>query len=674
MTTTAQSPQTFADAQALMAAQLPAYTRRPQQEALAAAIERILSSGEDGENAPRVLLAQAGTGIGKSLALLIPAIVSGKRTIIATSTKVLQEQYGRKDLPFLEKMLPGMFTWAVLKGRSNYACHAKIASMEFPGPSQQAVIDTLDADDEQVGDRENLPQVTDLEWSQLSMSAAECPGMKDCPFGEICRAERAKAKAAEASIVITNTAYLATDLIIRQTSADNVQLLGEWEALGIDEAHNLESAITGALSDSIGRPAISRTARDAEAYLMAEGLDPTGYDAEINDATTRLWTGLEETFSQHMRRSNGKADPMPLRQRHIDTLLLSGVTEIVELLRLLRDAVKSTRPEDDRGKVGRQRLMRRLGNWVERLQWYVLAPESEMARWLEQEEITVRGRRETRLSVRSAPISVGPFLRDMIWSTGKPVVLMSATLAVGSRKDPFGYIRRCTGLNREESTEFDAGSPFSYQEQALLYIPEKHIPQPSGATAGAWRSFAQEATEALVTAAKGGALLLFTSRTAMEGTYSRLAPRLQAAGMTVLKQGDTTNAVLGQRFRDEEDSVLFGLKSFFEGFDVQGRALRLVVLDKLPFAVPTDVLHAARCDAITARYGNGAWFSQLTIPEMSLALIQAFGRLIRHLDDRGVVAVLDSRLTAKSYGPRILESLPPAPQTTDIRRALAFWD
>jgi ATP-dependent DNA helicase DinG len=253
--------------------------------------------------------------------------------------------------------------------------------------------------------------------------------------------------------------------------------------------------------------------------------------------------------------------------------------------------------------------------------------------------------------------------------------MMSATPAIGVSPPPatdFRYITETLGLRPGEAATFDAGSPFDFRTQARLFVPARDVPAPSGPTQQAWRAFAQEATQHLVTQAGGGALLLYTSRTAMNDAHRRLAPVFESQGLLVLKQDSALPAQLVTAFKDNGNAVLFGLRTFFEGIDIQGDALRLVVLDKLPFAVPTDILFKSRCSRVDQLAGRKVSFYSLSVPEMSLVLIQGFGRLIRHRDDRGVVAILDSRLTSKSYGAAILDSLPPAPVTTDIREVAAF--
>lgn len=665
MTTTAPAPTTFAEAQAILAANLPGYTRRPPQEALAAVIEQAIRDGQ-------IALTEAGCGTGKSLAGLIPAIIKarqdGVRTVVATATKALQDQYAGHDLPFLEKYL-GDFAWAILKGRSNYLCHAKAAEVSSPTPGQRTILKIVEAKQAMTGDRAEFPAVEDREWMDLSISASECPGKKNCPFAKECFAEKAKDRAAEADIVVTNLAYLLTDLVIRSQTEGAVSLLGEIDQLIIDEAHNLEDAATGALSDSIGPNAFARLARDVDNFLHDARLPENGYQIQVQ--AEELWAKVVTLYTDWLKRNRiSKPEPMPLPVRTILDELKEEFFLLISAIDQSRGSVKDYRPEDPRDKLARYRLLRRLEDWKARLTNFVIDQPERTVRWVEQEEVSVRGRRELRTYLRSAPVHVGPFLRENLWSR-TPAILMSATLAVGRK---FDYIAERLGLDSldEAPVEFITPSPFDFGRQARIYVPPKETPIPSGPTSQAWRAYAQQVTRHLVIEADGGALLLFTSRSGLNDTYRTLAEDFRSAGLTVLKQGDAPTPELIRRFK-EGRGVLFGLKSFFEGIDVQGEACRLVVIDKLPFAVPTDVLVQARYAAYERRFPGRKSFSGMSMPTMALVLIQGFGRLIRHASDRGVVAILDPRLTSKNYGSQILNQLPPAPVTTDIHEAVRFF-
>lgn len=669
MTTVAAAPTTFAEAQEVLAANLPGYTRREHQIALAEAIEQTLR-----DEKPAGLM-QAGTGTGKSLAALITLILTGKRSVVATATKALQNQYSGKDLPFLQENLGVDFAWAVLKGRSNYPCWIKAQDLTSPTPGQRTVLDRMgeirpDPNDGgsaviegEIIDREDFPAVDDREWSAFAMGAAECAG-KDCPFYRQCFTQRAKAKAAEADIVITNIAYLLTDLTIRQSSGGNVALLGDYENLLVDEAHNLPDRATDVLQDSFTESTFRRLARDAGGYLLTEGEEETA--EEIERAAQILWMALEPRWATW--KLDKGTDPMPLPLKLILSALGDGIAGLYQAVDATYDAVAETRPQEGKAKVARLRLMNRLAAARDRLAAFSTDPATKTVRWVEEQEFTVRGERRSALCLRSAPIDVGPWLREVIWDT-TGAIMMSATLATGN---DFSFLAGQMGLRPGEAREFRAGSPFDYTRQMRLYVPPADVPVPSGATTREWRVWSQQATSHLVTQAGGGALLLFTSRTGMNDAYNAMARTFQSRGLTVLKQGDMPVPELVRQFREDGNAVLFGLRTFFEGIDIPSRALRLVVLDKLPFAVPTDILWAARCDAVVRKYGARKDFPMMTIPAMILTLTQAFGRLIRHHDDAGLVAILDSRLTGKTYGRGILAALPPAPVVTDIHQAGDF--
>lgn len=662
---------TFAEAQEVLARRLPGYTRREHQMRLAEVIEKSIE-----ENRP--LLAQAGTGTGKSLALLIPAILAGGRTVVATFNKALQSQYALKDLPFLKEHLGTDFEWAVLKGRANYPCLARAQEIASPTPRQSEVLTRIGElvtpqaiADLEITDREDFPLLPDEEWRPFSMSSSECPGKKACPFGAQCIAERAKEKAAAADVVITNTAFLVQDLIIRNQTDESFSLLGEIDRLIVDEAHTLPDVATSALEDTMGERTFEVLARDMGAYLYNSGADET-ISYAIEEQAKGLWAQLSLRYSDFAARAKGKTDPMPLHQAVLIGELGPHFIGLFRAIETARNAIKATPvPEDNFEYNLRNRLLRRSASQMDRIEAITTDPDEKTIRWAELESKVIRGERRERLYLRSAPVSVGPFLRAALWNR-VPAILASATLAPGGS---FAYLSESLGLRKDEAMTFDAGTPFDYKSQAMLYVPGKDAPEPSGKNVPAWRVYAQEVTHRLVSRSAGGALLLFTSRSAMNESYDALAGRLRMQGLTVLRQGDAPNPELIRAFKEDGNAVLFALRTFFEGVDIQGSALRLVVLDKLPFAVPTDLLYQARCELINRKYGDSrASFDRLTVPAMILVLLQGFGRLIRHRDDRGVVAILDNRLRTKGYGRKIMNALPPAAQTEDFEAAGTFLE
>jgi ATP-dependent DNA helicase DinG len=661
-------PRTFADAEATLARSLPGYTPRPYQQRLAAAIESGIAREV-------ILIAEAGTGTGKSLAALIPAILAGKRVIVATATKALQDQYKNKDLPFLAEHLGVPFTWAVLKGRSNYPCASKIADLtrdRSVSRRQLPIIEIVQGMEKTGGfaDRDSLPTVMDAEWQQLSMSSNECPGRGDCPFGETaCHSYRAKDAADSAQVVVTNLAYLAVDFKLRKETGGAVSLLGQFDVLIVDEAHNLDSAITSALSDTIAHGTFQKLTGNAAAWLRSQDLDEEEAMAVGHEAH-QLWDTLNVTYvkwQERQRRERKDASDMPIYEKTRLFVLGERLQAMARALQALWKVLRDTEADSDAAWRMQQRLVRRVASLTSRMQAFATDEDTVTVRWIESER--------DQLLLRSVPVSPAPFLNEMFWGQIPSIVLMSATLAAGRTRTgdaDFGYTIKSLGLAEHQPVTFESGTPFNYPEQALLFVPDKDQPVPSGASKGAWQMFAQQATEYLVRQAGGGALLLFTSRSAMNEAYLRLAPGFEEDGLEVLKQGDEPTPVLIRKFKEDGNAVLFALRTFFEGVDIPGDALRLVVLDKLPFPVPTDLQFKARCDAANTRAGRDVSFREISMPVMTLPLVQAAGRLLRTATDRGVIAILDPRLMSKGYGAQILQALPPARRTTDPREAARF--
>jgi ATP-dependent DNA helicase DinG len=642
------------ETQASFARSLPNYEPRAEQTRLAEAIEATLASGEH-------LAAQAGTGTGKSLAGLVPAIEHAVKTgvpaIIATATKALQTQYAAKDLPFLEENLDVPFTWALLKGRANYVCRAKLAELA-PGSvaNQDALVTELLAEDHS-GDLEDLSTAIDPQQQRkLVSSSDECPGKANCPFGEICFAEIAKTKARQSNVVLVNHSVLATDLIIRQAQIDNEptkepkSLLPTFGAVILDEGHEFETYMAGAMSNEFSERGLNFFASEVNNYLGAANT----VVAPFNGAVKRLFTVLARRLDREENVRLTRADVMALEGE------MGGLLSTV---RAIQEAIAAKDIDgNDKGKIKKARLVRRAESTQERI-LSVLGAGVEMIRWLE------RDKKHGDVRLKFSPLSVAEFVNRALWEqhTG---VLLSATLAVGR---DYSFVTGNVGLS--EYVPFDAGSPFDYPKQASLFVPKDMI-DPTPRNAARWRVQAQAEMRKLVLAAGGRALLLFSATTAMDEAHQALAPTFEAAGLTVFKQnGPLTNRQIAAAFKADETSVLFGVASFATGFDVQGDALRLVVLDKLPFANPGDVVYDAKCDALNTQHGNKwAFFNKLAVPAMALKLFQGFGRLIRSKSDEGMVAILDSRLVSKPYGKTIMNALPPARRVFTSEEAVSYLD
>lgn len=632
------SIKTFAQAEEVLAQALPGYESRPQQQRLAQAVETVLAEGGQG-------LLQAGCGVGKSLGSLIPVILSGERVVVATATIALMEQYAEKDIPFLAENLGVPFTWALVKGRSNYFCHAKAANADEKFvPQIQALRDEV-MEEGHDGDREHFKTpVTKQEFSNVASSSNECPGKRDCPFGDVCFAEIAKSKGRDAQVVITNTAMLMTDLVVSDRTEGAAQMLGEYDVVVIDEAHETEEIATNALSDTFRKGGFEKFAKEARNFSGTHGSLVSTSD--LDEAVTNAWASLREGRFTSVAAEDG-SDVWSV----LADALLELSTNIAKID--LRDS------SDRKVKARRAQLTSRAASMSWRVRRLLSDGSDVSVRWVESEK-SLRG--VNQLVIKTAPLRVGPFLQENLWT--KTVILVSATLSVGS---DFSFIKDRLGL--DAPTVLDVGSPFDYSSQARLFIPTAQTPNPKARSA--WQQYVMQTTIGLVDAAGGGALLLFTSRSAMQDAHDSLAETLEARGHTVLMQGQGSNKELAEAFQSDTHSVLFALKSFFTGVDFAGETCRLVIIDKMPFPVPTEPVFEARSQQIEREGGNA--FSKMAIPSMSLTLIQGFGRLIRTQKDQGVVAILDSRLASTGYGRGIVKTLPSAPKISSVSEAKEFF-
>lgn len=670
-TTPAPTLVTFSDAQNVLGAALPTYRRRPQQEMLAAAIEAVLAS-TDGH-----LLAQAGTGTGKSIAALLPAILSGKRVVLTTTTIALMNQYVRKDLPLLEEHLEIPFTWAPLKGLNNFLCKAKLNQ----SPKVELLADVLEeintpeGSPAHTGDRDDIETpVTQAEWRELSSTSDECPGRKKCPLAESCYGLVHRDNAINSQIVVTNTAMFFTDLKLNRDArltmdvpADTHPVIGPYDVLIADEAHELIDQATEHLGHHFSQGAMLTFVEQSVSFLGTH----TDFDAEpLADKVTGLMRDLLRIFTEHLGREPQVSIDENFIEQHFPLFeqLLVGLDQFISKI----VAVKADRGVKKDQADRKQHLEATGTQLLSSLKLILLSDDDEAARWVETYTLNgSRGQKITRWLLKNAPIDVSRILKSELWDK-VPAVLMSATLATGTGASKFGYIAKSLGLPPSTGT-LDVGTPFDYARQARLFYPPASVPSPAPASRAKWATWVPEATLQLVRAAGGGAMLLYTSRTAMTAAHAAIGQRLRQDGITTFMQGGSmTNKEIADRFRADEDSVLFGLRSFMTGMDFPGRTARLVVLDKLPFPVPSVPIFAARERAVKKRGGEP--FTELSVPMMTLILEQAFGRLIRSVDDWGMVAILDSRLASKPYGRRIRTALPPAPEMTDLDAVKPFFD
>ncbi|THJ07351.1 ATP-dependent DNA helicase [Nocardioides sp.] len=641
--------------------------QRHGQEAMAEAVAAAMADGEH-------LLIQAGTGTGKSLGYLVPALLHDKRVVVATATLALQHQLVERDLPRLVKAVgsrPGLdASYAVLKGRSNYACLHRVREgapddqgelIQVPEGSMGAKILELRrwaeqaVEDKGTGERDEAPRHTDKEWRQVSVTARECLGATKCPFGEECFAERAKEKAQRSHLIVTNHSLLAIDAI------EGIPMIPEYDVVVIDEAHELAARVTQAATDELWAAEVERAARRSVRHVEGNEAD------ELSDASDALRAAMGEARP-------GRFETLP--------------EDLADALVLVRDAARacvSAFPKADAGSEPDAGLSQAKASVQE-----VFATAERMAAFSEADVLWLAegtDRIPPRLCV--APLQVWGPMRDKLLADNT-VVLTSATLMLGGDFDSIatnvglkpseriegaaGRGGRAATVTRPEELADDAqpwlgvdvGSPFDYPKQAILYVA-RHLPPPG--RDGLGPAQLDEITE-LVDAAEGRTLGLFSSRRAAEAAAEHV--RVKLPHLTTLAQGEAQLPELARQFVEDPHTCLFGTLGLWQGLDVPGDTCQLVIIDRIPFPRPDDPLMSARQKAVDKAGGNG--FMQVAATHSALLLAQGAGRLIRTHTDRGVVAVLDPRLATARYGSFLKASLPPMWSTTDpqvVRKALA---
>jgi ATP-dependent DNA helicase DinG len=634
--------------------------------------EAVAQAFDTGEH----LAVQAGTGTGKSLAYLVPAIARAVDTdqpvVVSTATIALQRQLVDRDLPrltdSLADALPRRPEFALLKGRGNYLCLNKIHNGSATEPEDrpqeelfepmaasalgrdvQRLIAWSSATD--TGDRDELtPGVPDRSWSQVSVSARECIGVARCPFGTDCFAEKARDKAGHADVVVTNHALLAIDAMT------DAAVLPEHELLVVDEAHELVDRVTG-----VATAELSATSLGVAQRRVGRLVDPE-LAQRLEAATATLSSAIH--------------DATPGRIDVLDDELTIYLTAVRDAASRARSAIDSA-PSDPKAASARAEAVTALSDISDTatriLSAFVPAiPDRTDVVWLDHEDgAHARGHvRRTggstkdrsgsvRAVLRVAPLSVSGLLRSRLFEH-TTAVLTSATLTIGGT---FQAMASAWGLSGEDDANWrglDVGSPFEHAKSGILYVAA-HLPPPGRDGTGSAEQLDEIA--ALITAAGGRTLGLFSSMRAAKAAAEIMRERLDTP---VLCQGDDTTSALVQRFADDEETSLFGTLSLWQGVDVPGPSLSLVLIDRIPFPRPDDPLLTARQRAVAAHGGNG--FMAVAASHAALLLAQGAGRLLRRVDDRGVVAVLDSRMATARYGGFLRASLPPFWATTDADR------
>ena len=621
------------------------------------------------------LLVQAGTGTGKSLAYLVPALVHGKKVLVATATLALQRQLVERDLPkikaALDKELKRDISFAIYKGVGNYICLQKLNNSP-DDPEAQAILEvsTLESDAKRLrawaqskgasGDRDDAPDVDARVWHASSVSGRECIGADECPSGSKCFAALAKAKAQTADIVVTNHTLLAIEIV------DSHPILPERDAIVLDEAHEFSDRTTGAVTEELTAPRVSRAA------VMARKHMPGKVSDSFVKASEKFSAAVAD-YALDVKSDPSKAGRLEIVPQELESSMRKIKEAIAGILQLITADEQIIDPNTMAERARVKGALNEINQTITKL----LKPGGSHVLWFEP----------TFSTLYLAPLSVSDVLRKNLL-TKTPVIATSATLTVGKSFDSIaksiGFVVGQSEEDEDSSLEdsqdmdpanlkiLDVGSPFDFANQAMLYLP-KDLPEPT--REGPAMEALVELGE-LIAAAGGRSLALFSSWRAVEAADEHLRKVLADLALPIITQrrGDAV-APLVEKFSKDEKSILLGTISLWQGIDVPGPSCTLVAIDRIPFPRPDEPVLAARAAQADAAGGSG--FMQISLPRAALLLAQGTGRLIRSLDDRGVVAILDSRIVNKRYGSILLNSMPPFWRTHDgqvIKEALRRLD
>ena len=615
------------------------------------------------------LLVQAGTGTGKSLAYLVPALVSGKKVLVATATLALQRQLVERDLPkikaALDKELKRDITFAIYKGVGNYLCLQKMNNSEGD-PENQAVLEvsSLESDAKRLrawaespkasGDRDDAPDVDRRVWAANSVSGRECMGADECPYGHKCFAALAKAKAQTADVVVTNHTLLAIEIV------DSHPILPERDAVILDEAHEFMDRTTQAVTEELTAPRVIRAAAMARKHMPGKASDA------FTKAADKFADAVDD-YSDDVKADPSKAGRLDELPKQFESSMRGIKEAVAAILQLINADAEVIDPNTMAERARVKGALNEISQTVTKL----LKPGHTHVLWFEP----------TYSTIYLAPLSVSDVLRRNLL-TETPVIATSATLTVGKSFDAIAKnIGFVIGDKSEEGEEEDAGvidpanlqildvgSPFDFANQGMLYLP-KHLPEPGrdGPSIEALTELGE-----LIEAAGGRTLALFSSWRGVEMADEHLRKVLAELKLPIITQrrGDAVGPLV-DKFASIENSILLGTISLWQGIDVPGPSCTLVAIDRIPFPRPDEPVMSARAAEADAAGGSG--FMQISLPRAALLLAQGTGRLIRSIDDRGVVAILDSRIVNKRYGSILLNSMPPFWRTNDgvvIRDAL----
>jgi ATP-dependent DNA helicase DinG len=619
----------------------PGYEFRPSQLAMA-------EIAEDAFQKHQHVVIEAGTGTGKTLAYLIPAIRSGRRVVVSTATKSLQEQLFQKDVPFLQKHFAPNLKAALMKGRNNFLCRQKVHQM-----AGQPVLKGIDEVDwfsqirdweklTETGDRSELtflPDDADL-WNRIDARSDLCTG-KNCPEFQSCFITAMHQRAQEADLIIVNHHLFFADLAIRQD--DFGSILPEYSAVVFDEAHEIEDVASDYFGRQISSYRFEELARDTENMLRILRIESAGIRRHLARVRER-----GRSFFENFPEREGRYPFEPAERHAFLERSREAYDELCTAVKRVETELSALTPKPEEVIA----LARRAAEMRRELEFLLESEEKGYVYWYE--------RRGKGVFLAATPIDVSEILREKLFDRFDTVVLTSATLAVGGR---FDYLKQRLGV--QPSKEVVLPHEFDFAEQALLYIPPS-LPDVRHA------SFAERATQEIIQLLEishGRAFCLFTSNAQMRDLHERISGRVR---FPLLLQGTAPRTILLDRFRTTPNAVLFATASFWQGVDVPGTQLSCVIIDKLPFAVPSDPIVAARVRALQEDGRNA--FAEYQVPEAVLALKQGFGRLIRSKTDRGILAILDNRISRMQYGRIFLESLPDYSTTQDLAQVARFME
>ncbi len=630
----------FADG-GLLSQAIPGYRLRAQQlemaQAVAAAIEQT-----------SVLIAEAGTGTGKTFAYLVPALLHGGKVIISTGTKTLQDQLFDRDIPVVRKVLSAPVTVALLKGRANYICHYHLERAKNEGRFMTrddvvhlARIDSY-ARTSNNGDRSGLAEVPEdaAIWPMVTSTRENCLG-GDCPHHSKCFVLEARKQALEADVVVVNHHLFFADLVLRDEGVG--ELLPACNTVIFDEAHQLPDTASLFFGEQLSSNQLVELGRDVRLEVVASAADATDLQQQAQ-LTEKAGRDLRLQFSNDVVRKT--FEEVSADAGFVSALDLAE-QQLQELIAQLD--IHAARTE------GLHHCWERATRLADILQRWREEGDVNQVRWIEVFGASVH--------LNSTPLSIADAFRNQLSGHPKTWIFTSATLSV--RQD-FAHYQQQMGLETAETVSWD--SPFDYQNQSLLFVPE-HMPDPNSA---GYTAAVVDSALPIIEAAGGHTFFLFTSLRAMREARTLLTSAMQTKGLDLplLMQGDGSRSELLARFRSLGNAILLGSQSFWEGVDVRGEALSLVIIDRLPFAPPDDPVLAARITKIN-REGRNA-FIEYQLPEAVITLRQGAGRLIRDERDRGVLMICDPRLISKSYGRRIWQSLPPMRRTRDAHEVCRF--